>query len=101
MEFSTSKRGGRVVLYNGFKYNFSSTKKKDETSRWRCVTRTCKAKLCTDKKDSFISTFGEHNHDAHGKSNTNCQTVKKTCQRVNIGEKVYHFFHIHFLGFIS
>jgi hypothetical protein len=75
MEFLESKRGGRMVLYNNFKYNFGSNNKKDNSTRWRCVTRTCDAKLYIDKNDAFTSAVGEHNHNEYDKSNINRQII--------------------------
>jgi hypothetical protein len=69
MEFLESKKGGHMVLYNNFKYN--RLIKKDNSTRWRCVTRTCDAKLYTDKKYAFTSAVGEHNHNEYDKSPNN------------------------------
>jgi len=84
MEFLESKRGGRIVLYNNFKYNFGSTNKKDNSTRWRCVTRTCDAKLYTDKNDAFTSAVGEHNHNEYDKSNINRQIINTACKRKSL-----------------
>jgi hypothetical protein len=84
MEFLKSKRGGRMVLYNNFKYNFGSTNKKDNSTRWRYVTRTCDAKLYTDKNDAFISVVGEHNHNEYDKSNINRQIINTACKRKSL-----------------
>lgn len=63
MEFLESKRGGRTVNCNNFKYNFGFTNKKDDSTPWQYVMRTCNAKLFTDKNDTFTLVVGEHNHD--------------------------------------
>lgn len=34
-----------IILHNNFTYNFGSTNKKDNSTRWRYVKITCDAKL--------------------------------------------------------
>lgn len=81
MEFLESKRGCRMVLYNNFKYNFGSTSKKDGSTRWRCVTRTCSALIYSDKNDIFLSTTGEHNHESYDITNIHRQIINVGCKR--------------------
>lgn len=45
LKFLVSKRGGRMVFFKSFKYNFGSTYKKDVSIRWRYVMRKCNAKI--------------------------------------------------------
>jgi hypothetical protein len=84
MKFLESKRGGRMVLYNNFKYNFGSTNKKNHFTRWRCVTRTCDVKLYTDKNDAFTLAVGEQNHNEYDKSNINRQIINTACKRKSL-----------------
>lgn len=81
LKFLESKRGGRMVIYKHFKFNFGSTNKKDGSTRWRCVTRTCDAKLYTDKNDAFSSAVGEHYHNKYDELNINRQIVNTACKR--------------------
>lgn len=84
MELLESKRGGRTVHYNSFKYNFGSNNKKNDSTRWLCVTRTCNVKLFTNKKNLFTSAAGEHNHDAYDKWNIDCIIVNTACKRKSL-----------------
>jgi hypothetical protein len=51
MEFKIieSKRGCCMTVYNNFKYNFESTSKKYGSTRWRCVMRTYRTLIYSDK----------------------------------------------------
>jgi len=58
--------------------------KKDNSTRWRCVTRTCDAKLYTDKNYVFTSAVGEHYHYEYDKSNINRQIINTACKRKSL-----------------
>lgn len=61
-----------MVLHNNFKCHFRSANKNDNSTHWRCVTRTCDAKLYTDKNNELTLVVGEHNHHHdYEKSNNN------------------------------
>jgi len=83
MEFKIieSKRGCRMAVYNKCKYNFGSTSKKDGSTRWRCVTRTCSALIYSDKQDFVLSTIGKHNHESYDLTNIYRQIVNVGCKR--------------------
>ena len=66
-EFNTvtvteSKRGGRVALLDGFRYN-QSTINQTGSIQWRCRKVGCKASITTNA--SFVAMRGDttHTHD--------------------------------------
>ena len=60
MEFTTTKRGGRVLLYEGHRYVINR-RGRDERIFWRCSNRECTGSLTT-LKDNTITTQKDHNH---------------------------------------
>jgi hypothetical protein len=50
-----SLKVSRLILWKSLSQsnNFRSTNKKDNSTRWRCVTRTCDPKLYTDTNNAF------------------------------------------------
>lgn len=55
-----SKRGGKIILYDGYGYNIH--KKSQVNIYWRCRKRSCKGFLITTH-ENIIERSIEHNHD--------------------------------------
>ena len=61
MEFITTKRGARAIVYEGHKYVLNR-RGRDGHIFWRCGrNRSCSGSLCT-LEDEIISQKGTHNH---------------------------------------
>lgn len=75
MEFTTTEKGQRKVIRNGFMYVFQKTLANDVSS-WECVLRRkgqCKSRIKLSVTDAFIEQTNEHTHPP---SQTNCELVK-------------------------
>lgn len=62
MEVISTKRGGAMLLHDG--YSYTRIKVNESTLYWTCRQRgACKAKITTDLSSSRILTFSsEHTH---------------------------------------
>ncbi|CAG0914575.1 unnamed protein product [Notodromas monacha] len=62
IDFTTTKRGKRALLYEGFRYTCQRQADGDKPSQWMCVDRTCKGRghLSADEKQWTLKQ--EHNH---------------------------------------
>ena len=58
MEFITSKRGKKIIVIDGFKFNFSYKSVKTNISRYRCFIKTCTATVYVDDDNVLISITG-------------------------------------------
>ena len=56
-----SKRGGEVIIYDNFIYNYHSDVKDTAHKRFRCSKRTCTGVLVLEN-DIIVSLIG-HNHE--------------------------------------
>ena len=75
MEFTTTEKGQRKVLRNGYMYVFQKTLANDVSS-WECVLRRrgdCKARIKLSERDDFIGQTNEHTHPP---CQTNCEVAK-------------------------
>lgn len=50
MEFTTSTRGKPSVILNGYRYTIRNEKQCGDIV-WRCVNRSCNAKIVTNKEE--------------------------------------------------
>uniref|UniRef100_A0A2H1WBA8 SFRICE_036326 n=1 Tax=Spodoptera frugiperda TaxID=7108 RepID=A0A2H1WBA8_SPOFR len=60
--FSTSKKGGQIIMYGG--YRFCRERSKGMKTRWRCSTdqpKGCKAAICTID-NTIVKINNNHNH---------------------------------------
>ena len=75
MEFTTTEKGARKLLKDGFLYVFQKNLANDITS-WDCVNRRkghCKARVKLTITDEFVTQINEH---AHAPSQVNCEVAK-------------------------
>ena len=75
MEFTTTERGARKFLKDGYTYLFKKQLANRITS-WECELRRkgeCRASVKLDELDSFVEQVNEH---AHASSATKCETTK-------------------------
>lgn len=64
MEIIKSQRGQNLIVRNNYNFAFSY-KNQTGVEVWRCVVRSCKAKLTTNAEKSCVFTEdGHHNHHA-------------------------------------
>lgn len=63
--FVDSKKGARIVQYNGFRYRKTYKTKKTNETKWQCsAKRSCGAFLTLNENDEITSVNEEHHH--HG-----------------------------------
>ena len=75
MEFTTTEKGARKLLKDGFIYFFQKTLANDVSS-WECSLRRkgqCKARVKLTSDDQFIEQTNEHTHPP---SETNCEMAR-------------------------
>ena len=75
MEFTTTERGQRKLIKDGFIYTFQKFLANDFAS-WECVLRRkgqCKAKVKLDPNDNFVEQTNQHTHPP---SLINCEVAK-------------------------
>ena len=75
MEFTTTEKGARKLLKDGFIYFFQKTLANDVSS-WECSLRRkeqCKARVKLTSDDQFIEQTNEHTHPP---SETNCELAR-------------------------
>ncbi|KAE9525826.1 hypothetical protein AGLY_014052, partial [Aphis glycines] len=79
MEFITSKHGKKMILIDGFKFNFSYKSVQTNISRYRCFVKTCTAIIYVDDENVLIS---KTEHKCNGPcSNIDRQKVTSACKR--------------------
>ena len=69
MEFTTTEKGNRKLIHEGYMYVFQEKLANDVTS-WECEKRSrgeCKAKIKLDEAGNFLKRI---NNDAHAPSDT-------------------------------
>lgn len=75
MEFTSTEKGQRKLIRDGYMYNFQKNLANDVTS-WECVLRRkgeCKSKVKLSPTGEFIEQFNEHTHPP---SQTACEVAK-------------------------
>ena len=75
MEFTTTERGARKLLKDGYIYLFKKNLANEITS-WECELRRkgeCRASIKLDELDNFVEQVNEHTHPL---SATKCETTK-------------------------
>ncbi|KAE9521938.1 hypothetical protein AGLY_017672 [Aphis glycines] len=83
-EFITSKRGKKMILINGFKFNFSYKSVQTNISRYRYFVKTCTAIIYVDYENVLISKTFQNvlEHKCNGPcSNVDRQKVTSACKR--------------------
>ncbi|XP_022164987.1 uncharacterized protein LOC111030006 isoform X2 [Myzus persicae] len=78
MEFVESKRGKKMLIFDGFKYVFGYTSQANVT-RWRCFMKNCPAKIL-EKVKVILETKGDHEDNCSVK-NIDRQKLATTCKR--------------------
>jgi len=48
-----SKRGNKILLLNNFKFFIGLVNPSDKNIRWRCIKKSCSAKVYTDDKYEY------------------------------------------------
>ena len=61
IEFTTTKRGARSLLHDGYQYTINR-RTADGQTYWRCFDRTCGGRAVTDINDCLVSANNNHNH---------------------------------------
>jgi len=77
MEFVTTQKGGKMLLYEGFKYTVNRNGK-DNKVYWRCHIRKCPGRAVSDGEQFVSSTT--HDHDADG-AFTAVEKIKHTLRQ--------------------
>ena len=75
MEFTTTEKGNRKLIHEGYTYVFEKNLANDVTS-WECEKRRrgeCKAKIKSDEAGNFLERISDH---THAPSETKCEIVK-------------------------
>lgn len=62
IEYTTSQRGKKQLIYHNFLYTLHS--EKQEYSRWRCQNRRCPGVICLAKDDDVVISETGHTHPA-------------------------------------
>ena len=73
MEFITSQKNGKLLLYNGFRYR--RDKRHLNSTSWRCTYVGCKGRITTTD-DVQAKATTEHNH-APNIGQINSDVIKK------------------------
>ena len=74
MEFTTTEKGNRKLIHEGYMYVFQKNLANDVT--WECEKRRrkeCKAKIKLDEAGNFLERINYH---THAPSETKCETAK-------------------------
>lgn len=58
MEFTTSQKGGKVLLFEGYRYRKDKSRTDYET--WRCCNSSCRGRATTKGHECNVTI--EHNH---------------------------------------
>ncbi len=61
MELTTTTRGARTLLYQGYKYTLNR-RTADGHIYWRCHDRSCYGRAATDSSDQLVSCNQKHTH---------------------------------------
>ena len=75
MEFTTTKKGNRKLIHEGYMYVFQKNLANDATS-WECEKRRrgeCKTKTKLDEAGKFLERIINH---THASSETKCEIAK-------------------------
>ena len=75
MEFTTTEKGNRKLIHEGYMYVFQKNLANDATS-WECEKRRrgeCKAKIKLDEAGNFLERINYH---THAPSETKCEIAK-------------------------
>ncbi|KAF0687813.1 Uncharacterized protein FWK35_00035060 [Aphis craccivora] len=77
----SSKRDNPQIIINNFKFHkaYEGVNK----VRWRCINKSCKAKVFTKTNvyTEILNTENEHNHEAVNENTINWQIVNTSCKR--------------------
>ena len=74
MEFTTTEKGNRKLIHEGYMYVFQKNLANDVT--WECEKRRrgeCKAKIKLDKAGNFLERINNH---THARFETKCEIAK-------------------------
>ena len=82
MEFVTTTRGGRALIYEGYKYVLNR-RGRDDRIFWRCgKSRSCSGALTTIENEIVSSRAHEHNHPPNEAEMIACKAVEGMKQAV-------------------
>ena len=82
MEFVTTTRGARSLIFEGYRYVINRRGRNDSIF-WRCAkSRSCSGSLKTIKREIVSSRVGEHTHPPDEAEMTACKTVEMMKKRV-------------------
>lgn len=90
LKFSTTTKGKRLLIYDGYMYTLNKSRNND--NYWRCQERTCPANIHTDKSDNLKACNSNHNHLSRPESielvelkhNIRCRVLKESTAIANI-----------------
>ena len=76
MEFVTTTRGARSLIFEGYRYVINRRGRNDSIF-WRCAkSRSCRGSLTTIKGEIVSSRASEHTHPPDGAEMTACKAVE-------------------------
>ena len=90
LKFSTTTKGGPLLIYDGYMYTLN--RERTNIKYWRCQERTCSATIHTDKNDNLKGCNDKHNHLSTPESielvelkhNVKCRVLKESTAIANI-----------------
>jgi hypothetical protein len=62
--FTTTKRGKRAVIINGYQYTCQRESVQEKNSQWVCTDRSCKGRLHLTSDEKTWKLVQKHNHVA-------------------------------------
>jgi len=83
IEFIESKRGKPLLVLNNYKFCIGSINKSTGSTRWRCITKYCKAKVYTEN-NALVHDDCEyliHIHEPYIRPIISRQIVNNICKR--------------------
>lgn len=83
IEFIVSKRGKPLLVLNNYKFCIGSINKSTGSTRWRCITKYCKAKVYTEN-NALVHDDCEyliHTHEPYIRPIISRQIVNNICKR--------------------
>ena len=76
MEFVTTIRGARSLIFEGYKY-IINRRGRNDIIFWRCaISRSCSGGLTTINNEIASSRAGEHSHPPDGAEMIACKAVE-------------------------
>lgn len=87
-EFIDSKRGKPLLVLNNYKFCIGSVNVSTGLTRWRCITKDCKAKVYTEN-NAVVNDHCEysiHNHKPYVRTVISRQIINNACKRTAVDD---------------